>query len=134
MPKRIAQLCRLTPLAFVTILVVACGPKPNEATSPAPGQAAEVAPTGGELGGVSRPAIVARPADGSQPVDVASYAEQLKQNPALFEKQRQICHGNGPNSQPPELQAPCAAWDSAREDLAEERGIREHPVKNTDTL
>jgi hypothetical protein len=134
MPTRIARLGRLAPLAFVTVLLVACGPKANDAVNPAPGQAAAVTPGSGQVGGVSRPAIVARPADGSQPVDVAGYAEQLKHNPALFEKQRQICGGIPPTAQPRELQAPCAAWDAAREDLDEERAIRDNPVKNTDTL
>jgi hypothetical protein len=64
-----------------------------------------------------------------------AYAEELEHNPDLFEKQKEICHGNGPSFQPsPELQAPCAAWDIARRNLEVDQGAREGGVKNTNSL
>lgn len=64
-----------------------------------------------------------------------AYAEELEHNPALFEKQKKICHGNGPSFQPTqELQAPCAAWDIARRNLEVDQGAREGGIKNTDSL
>ena len=64
-----------------------------------------------------------------------AYVDELKQNPTLFEKQKEICHGHGAESQPSkELEGPCAAWDSARTDLELDQGHREGGVKNTDSL
>lgn len=64
-----------------------------------------------------------------------AYAEELERDPALYEQQKEICHGNGPSFQPSqELQAPCAAWDIARRNLEVDQGAREGGVKNTGSL
>lgn len=64
-----------------------------------------------------------------------AFVEELKQSPALFAKQKQICQGRGAAFQPRvELQAPCAAWDTARSDLEIDQGLRSGGVKNTDSL
>jgi hypothetical protein len=64
-----------------------------------------------------------------------AYASELEHDPALFEKQKQICRGNGPSFQPtPELQSACAAWDIARRNLEIDQPPQGGGVKNTDTL
>lgn len=63
------------------------------------------------------------------------YVEELKQNPALFQKQKEICGGRGASFQPRvELQAPCAAWETARSDLEIDDELRGSKVKNTNSL
>jgi hypothetical protein len=64
-----------------------------------------------------------------------AFLEELEHNPALFEKQRQICHGHGADSQPnPALEGPCAAWDMARQNLELDEQLQKGGVKNTDGL
>jgi hypothetical protein len=77
--------------------------------------------------------VVRRP-DGGEDLDVGKYAEQLKHDPALYEKQKEICHNAGPHAQPPALEAPCAAFDSARADLEDEQIDRDNRVTNRDSL
>lgn len=64
-----------------------------------------------------------------------AYAEELEHDPALFAKQKEICHGNGPSFQPTrELQSACAAWDIARRNLEIDQAPPGGGVKNTDSL
>jgi hypothetical protein len=64
-----------------------------------------------------------------------AFVEELKQNPVLFQKQKKICNARGAAFQPTvELQAPCAAWDTARSDLEIDRDLRSGGVKNTSSL
>ena len=107
-------------------MFAACSPKSSSSSVAATPDAAVSAGPG--------PAIVGTPSNGGAPMDVNKYAEQLEHDPALFEKQKQICHNAGPSFQPPELQAPCAAWENARLKLEEQRVDRESNVKNTDSL
>lgn len=63
-----------------------------------------------------------------------AYVDELKANPALFEKQRRLCSGHGAEMQPsPELEGPCWAWARAQEDLQIDQAQRAG-VKNTDNL
>lgn len=63
------------------------------------------------------------------------YVEELKRSPALFAKQKEICNGRGASFQPRiELQAPCAAWETARSDLEIDQELHESKVKNTSSL
>ena len=121
---------RLTATAVLALglagMFAACSPKSSSSSVAATPDAPVSAGPG--------PAIVGTPSNGGAPMDVNKYAEQLEHNPALFEKQKQICHNAGPSFQPPELQAPCAAWENARLKLEEQRVDRESTVKNTDSL
>jgi hypothetical protein len=64
-----------------------------------------------------------------------AFVEELKQNPTLFQKQKEICNGRGAAFQPSvELQAPCAAWDNARSDLEIDQDLRSGGVNNTSSL
>lgn len=121
---------RLTATAVLALglagMFAACSPKSSSSSVAATPDAPVSAGPG--------PAIVGTPSNGGAPMDVNKYAEQLEHDPALFEKQKQICHNAGPSFQPPELQAPCAAWENARLKLEEQRVDRESTVKNTDSL
>ena len=111
----------------MTASLAACGrgAATNDAVAAAPGAPPTAVPSA-----AATPALVrADPAKTGQ-----AFIEELEHDPALFEKQKQICHNAGPSFQPPELQAPCAAWENARLKLEEQRVDRESTVKNTDSL
>jgi hypothetical protein len=106
--------------------LVACGKSPvaNDVA------AASGAPT---VSDAPRPSSAAYSADASKTGE--AYADELEHNPGLYEKQKEICHGNGPSFQPsPELQGPCAAWDIARRNLEVDESAHQGGVKNTDSL
>lgn len=94
-----------------------------------------VAPAAGEtaVATVAKPPSPAVSADANKTGQ--AYVEELEHDPALFEKQREICHGHGADSQPsPELEGPCAAWDMARSNLELDQQLHKGGVKNTDSL
>ena len=63
-----------------------------------------------------------------------AYVDELKANPALFEKQKQLCNNHGAEAQPsPALEAPCAAWAGARDDLLIQQ-VEHGGVKHADSL
>jgi hypothetical protein len=113
-------------IIFLSATVVGCGKNPaTNAVAAAPGtpQATNLAP--------SAPLAVSADPTKTGP----DYVEELKQNPALFAKQKEICGGRGASFQPRvELQAPCAAWETARSDLEIDEQLHENKVKNTSSL
>jgi hypothetical protein len=121
--------------AAFTLTLSGCGKPPQGSTPAAPGDAvapAMSAPTQGAAAGPAAP-VVRRP-DGGEDLDVGKYAEQLKRDPALYAKQKEICHNAGPHAQPPALEAPCAAFDAARADLEEQSIDQDSRVTNRDSL
>ena len=122
---------RLTATAVLALglagMFAACSPKSSSSSVAATPDAPVSAGPG--------PAIVGTPSNGGAPMDVNKYAEQLEHDPALFEKQKQICGNHGSDMQPnAALEQPCAEWDKAREDLELNRADQEGGVKNTDRL
>jgi hypothetical protein len=125
--------CAITALSAAAL--VSCGKPTSDPTAAAPGESLQAAPPAATVGvpaGASAP--LARAADGSQELDVNAYAEQLKQDPVLYEKQKAICHNAGPEANPRSLDAVCAAFDTARTDLDHERTDRQYGVTNKDSL
>jgi hypothetical protein len=118
---------------MAALILVSCGKKPADPTAAAPGDAiqASVAPVGVPPGAA---APTTRNADGSQDLDVNKYAEQLKRDPALYERQKAICHNAGPEANPRELGGVCAAFDTARTDLDHDKTDQEYSVTNKDSL
>jgi len=119
--------------AMASLALMSCGKRPADSTTAAPGDAVEAAsaPAGVPVGAE---APTTRNADGSQDLDVNKYAEQLKSNRALFEKQKAICHNAGPEANPRELGAVCAAFDTARTYLDQQRTDQQYGVTNKDSL
>lgn len=125
-----------TPLAVCALAafaLVSCGKKPAEQTAAAPGDTlpATAAPFGVPAGAA---APTTRSADGTPDLDVNKYAEQLKHDPSLYERQKVICHNAGPEANPRELGGVCAAFDTARTELDHEQTDRDYDVTNKDSL
>ena len=112
----------------MTASLAACGrgAATNDAVAAAPGARPTAVPSA-----AATPALVrADPAKTGQ-----AFIEELEHDPALFEKQKQICGNHGSDMQPnAALEQPCAEWDKAREDLELNRADQEGGVKNTDRL
>jgi hypothetical protein len=107
--------------------LTACGRDPNatNAVAAAPGAATSI-----DAPAPPPKVYSADPAKTGQ-----AYVEELKANPALFEKQKALCNGHGAEMQPrPELEGPCWAWSKAQEDLQIEQDQRAGGVKNTSSL
>ena len=108
-----------------TLAACGRGTAANDQVAAAPG-----APLPGPAASVARALASADPSKTGP-----AYTEELVQNPALFEKQKELCHGQGAALQPSrELEIPCADWDAARSKLQEKEYDEQTHVKNTDSL
>ena len=128
MSFRIRRVVAFVLTLWITASLAPCvrGAATNEAVAAAPGAPPAVASSA-----AATPALVrADPAKTGQ-----AFIEELEHDPALFEKQKQICGNHGSDMQPSAaLEQPCAEWDKAREDLELNRADQQGGVKNTDSL
>lgn len=124
---------RLLNAAVAALLISLAGPL--SACGRGASQANTVAPDAGETPVATVARSPSTPGSADAHKTGQAYVEELERDPALFEKQRQICHGHGADSQPsPELEGPCAAWDMARSNLELDQQLHKGGVKNTDSL
>jgi hypothetical protein len=124
MPTLLNRAVLLTLGLSLSVVLQACGRDgPGNTMAAAPGSPSQIAAATGFIAS----------ADPTKTGE--AYAEELEHNPTLFEKQKQICHGNGASFQPtPELQSACSAWDIARRNLEVDQTPPEGGVRNTGSL
>lgn len=127
MPQGIRHAATAALTVGLASALCACGRSPAEANS--------IAQAAADPAATAAAPTAPRVASADASKTGQAFVEELEHNPALFEKQRQICHGHGADSQPSsDLEAPCAAWDLARQNLELDEQLHNGGVKNTDSL